>query len=559
MRCDLKKVNFPLGASDFETIRKNEYFYIDKTALIEELYNNKGTNVFLFTRPRRFGKTMAMSMLSSFFDISKESRDIFDGLDISRNREICDNWMNKFPAVFVSFKNVDGLSFDDAKEALYNIVISLYDNYLFLRESKSITEENKIRFNKIYGEKASLGDIKESLSLLLRMLYAHYKRKVILLIDEYDVPMAKASEKGYYPQMLDVMKGILNVLKDNSTLHFGVVTGCLRIAKESIFTGLNNLYSNTITSNAFSEYFGFTPLEVERTFRELGCEDKLPLVKEWYDGYRFGKSEIYSPWDVISYLNDLKNDSDARPKNYWANTSGNAIISSFFVRGSRRLSNDLDTLLSGGYIIKTIDENITYDYLHSSEENLWSILFMTGYLTSVREEELRYPLSGDKVGMKIPNREIMSIFSSSLTSWIKDETRKYDLSALEDALWKGDVEKLAFEMTRLLNNTLSYHDVYHEYVYHVFFDGVFRGLGYDTESNREYGMGRPDIVVYDNYNMRVAVFEVKGINETLAKAVKQIEDRKYKDGLMDYRTLIIYGVRFDGKSAEVVLEDRIER
>ncbi len=559
MRCDLKKVYFPLGASDFETIRKNEYFYIDKTALIEELYNNEGTNVFLFTRPRRFGKTMAMSMLSSFFDISKESRDIFDGLDISRNREICDKWMNKFPAVFVSFKNVDGLSFDDAKEALYNIVISLYDNYLFLRESKSITEENKIRFNKIYGEKASLGDIKESLSLLLRMLYAHYKRKVILLIDEYDVPMAKASEKGYYPEMLDVMKGILNVLKDNSTLHFGVVTGCLRIAKESIFTGLNNLYSNTITSNAFSEYFGFTPLEVERTFRELGCEDKLPLVKEWYDGYRFGKSEIYSPWDVISYLNDLKNDSDARPRNYWANTSGNAIIGSFIQIGRKTLFEDIDSLLNGEFIIKSIDENITYDYLHSTDNNLWSIMLMTGYLTVCDSSSAGVSLRDDETALRIPNREVRDIFSKCIVNWVQTVTESENLWSLAEAVWKGESETIAEDMTRILNRTLSYNDIWHEYVYHLFFAGLFTGIGYRVDSNKEYGMGKPDIVVLDYKRKRAAIFELKGKRERVNDAERQIERRKYIDGLEGYGIIMTYGVRFDGKSAEVVLKDRIER
>ncbi len=555
----MRSVNFPLGASDFETIRKNEYFYIDKTALIEELYNNEGTNVFLFTRPRRFGKTMAMSMLSSFFDISKESRDIFDGLDISRNREICDKWMNKFPAVFVSFKNVDGLSFDDAKEALYNIVISLYDNYLFLRESKSITEENKIRFNKIYGEKASLGDIKESLSLLLRMLYAHYKRKVILLIDEYDVPMAKASEKGYYPEMLDVMKGILNVLKDNSTLHFGVVTGCLRIAKESIFTGLNNLYSNTITSNAFSEYFGFTPLEVERTFRELGCEDKLPLVKEWYDGYRFGKSEIYSPWDVISYLNDLKNDSDARPRNYWANTSGNAIIGSFIQIGRKTLFEDIDSLLNGEFIIKSIDENITYDYLHSTDNNLWSIMLMTGYLTVCDSSSAGVSLRDDETALRIPNREVRDIFSKCIVNWVQTVTESENLWSLAEAVWKGESETIAEDMTRILNRTLSYNDIWHEYVYHLFFAGLFTGIGYRVDSNKEYGMGKPDIVVLDYKRKRAAIFELKGERERVNDAERQIERKKYIDGLEGYGIIMTYGVRFDGKSAEVVLKDRIER
>ncbi len=555
----MKSVNFPLGRSEFKDIREKDLFYIDKTQLIEDLYNNDGTKVFLFTRPRRFGKTLTMSMLASFFNIREDSKDIFDGLQISKNKEICDKWMNSFPTVFISFKNVDGLDYTSAFDELKNIVFNLYCNHSYLLSSAKVDDVYKERFNTIYKGNPTLSEVKGALSLLVHMLNAYYDRKVILLIDEYDVPMAKASEKGYYPEMLDVMKAMLNVLKDNDYLEFAVVTGCLRIAKESIFTGLNNLYSNTITSTAFSAYFGFTPDEVENTFRELEVEDKLPITREWYDGYRFGKSEIYSPWDVISYLNDLKSDSDARPKNYWANTSGNAIISSFFIRGSKRLSNDLDTLLSGGYIIKNLDENITYDYLHSTEENLWSILFMTGYLTTVKDDELRYPLSCDKVGMKIPNREIMSIFSSSLTSWIKEETRKDDLCGLEDALWKGDAEALGFEMTRILNKTISYHDLYHEYVYHVFFDGVFAGLGYDTESNREYGMGRPDIVVYDNYRMRVAVFEIKGINETLTKAAKQIDKRKYKDGFMDYKTVITYGIRFSGKGAEVILKDRIER
>ncbi len=553
------KVKFPLGESSFESIREKELFYMDKTPLIEELYRNNGTKVFLFTRPRRFGKTLTMSMLSSFFDISKDSRDIFDGLNISRNKEVCDKWMNKFPTVFVSFKDVDGLSFDIAYGQLKVILKTLFRGFKYLLDSSNVDASDKNDFMSVCEGRAQTNEVMVSLSLLIRMLHAHYGKKVILLIDEYDVPMAKASEKGYYPEMLDVMKGILSVLKDSTTLEFGVVTGCLRIAKESIFTGLNNLYSNTITSTAFSEYFGFTANEVERTFKELGVEDKLPLAKEWYDGYLFGKSEIYSPWDVISYLNDLKSDSDARPKNYWANTSGNAIISSFFTHGSKRLSNDLDTLLDGGYIIKTVDENITYDYLNSTEENLWSILFMTGYLTSVREKELKYRLSNDKVGMRIPNREIMSIFSSSLTSWIKYETRKFDLSGLEDALWEGDAELLGHEMTKILNRTISYHDLCHEYVYHVFFDGVFAGMGYDTESNREHGMGRPDIVVYDYNNMRAAVFELKGINETAGAAVEQIDKKKYKDGFMDYKTIITYGVRFVGKSAEVVLKDRIER
>ncbi len=554
----MRSVNFPLGMSNFDDIRKRNLFYVDKTSLIEELYRSYGTNAFLFTRPRRFGKTLNLSMLSSFFDIRKDSRDIFEGLYISNNKEVCDKWMNKFPTVLISFKDVDGLDFESAFDDLKDIVSNLYCDYSYLLSSDKVCDAYKEKFNSIYRGNPTSLEIKSSLALLMKMLNSHYGINVILLIDEYDVPMAKASENGYYAEMLDVMKSMLNVLKDNNKLEFAVVTGCLNIVRESIYSGLNNLFLNTVTSNAFRECFGFTTLEVENTFKELECKDKLSTVKEWYDGYLFGRSEMYCPCDVISYLNDLQKNVEARPKNYWADTSGNTIIQSFFLRGSNVLLDDLDTLLSGGYIIKNVDENITYDYLHSSEENLWSVLFMTGYLTSVREEELRYPISNGKTALRIPNKEIMFIFSSYLTSWIKEETKKDDQRGLEDALWKGDAEKLGFEMTRILNKTLSYHDVYHEYVYHVFFDGVFAGLGYDTESNREYGMGRPDIVVYDNKRMRVAVFEVK-VDERVDKATKQIEEKKYKDGFMDYKTVITYGVRFDGKRAQAVLEDMIER
>lgn len=555
----MKSVNFPLGRSEFKDIREKNLFYIDKTQLINDLYNNDGTKVFLFTRPRRFGKTLTMSMLASFFNIREDSKDIFDGLQISKNKEICDKWMNRFPTVFISFKDIDGLTFESATHMLSNMIVELYEHYLFLGDSDNISEENKIRFRKVYSAKASLDDLKNSLTLLIRMLYAYYGRKVILLIDEYDVPMAKASEKGYYPEMLDVMKGILSVLKDSTTLEFAVVTGCLRIAKESIFTGLNNLYSNTITSTAFSTYFGFTSGEVENTFRELGVEDKLPLTREWYDGYRFGKSEIYSPWDVISYLNDLKSDGDARPKNYWANTSGNAIIESFIKIGRKTLFDDIDALLNGEFIVKCIDENITYDYLHSTDNNFWSILLMTGYLTVCGNDETGVSLSDDEVALRIPNREVRGIFSKCIVNWVQTVTEKENLWSLSEALWKGDSETIARDMTRIINRTLSYNDVWHEYAYHLFFNGLFAGIGYRIDSNKEYGMGKPDIVVLDYRRKRAAIFELKGENETINEAVSQIDRKKYIDGLDGYRLIITYGVRFSGKSAEVILKDRIER
>ena len=555
----MKQIGLPLGKSDFESIRESALFYVDKTPLIEELLKKNGTEVFLFTRPRRFGKTLALSMLSSFFDISKDSTRLFEGLKISENSELCEERMNRSPTVFISFKSVDGLSYDDAFARLSTIMMELFTGYTFLLKSDRVFEQDKERFNRIFSVDVSREEIISSLSLLVRMLYAYYGKKVVLLIDEYDVPMAKANVNGYYREMVDVMRGMLQVLKDNSCLDFAVVTGCLRIAKESIFTGINNIYSNTILSTDYDEFFGFTENEVQSAFRELEIEEKLEEVKEWYDGYHFGNEDIYCPWDVIYYLRDHQNNPNAKPMDYWANTSGNQIVESFISRGNKVMFDELDSLLCGEYVIKKVDENITYDYLHATENNLWNILLSTGYLTPVKEEELDEPLLDKEVALKIPNREIRDIFSSSLLNWSSATTKSEDMRGLDEALWKGDTSALSDEMTKLLNKTISYHDLCHEYIYHMFFSGVFAGMEYRVDSNKEYGMGRPDFVVFDRKRKRVAIFEVKGERETAEDAVKQIEKRKYIDGLFGYNLILSYGVRFTGKTAEVVLKDKIER
>ena len=555
----MKQIGLPLGKSDFESIRENGLFYVDKTHLIEELLKKNGTEVFLFTRPRRFGKTLALFMLSSFFDISKDSTRLFEGLKISENRELCEERMNRSPTVFISFKSVDGLSYDDAFARLSTIMMELFTGYTFLLKSDKVFEQDKERFNRIFSVDVSREEIISSLSLLVRMLYAHYGKKVVLLIDEYDVPMAKANVNGYYREMVDVMRGMLQVLKDNSCLDFAVVTGCLRIAKESIFTGINNVYSNTILSTDYDEFFGFTENEVQSAFRELEIEEKLEEVKEWYDGYHFGNEDIYCPWDVIYYLRDHQNNPNAKPMDYWANTSGNQIVESFISRGNKVMFDELDSLLCGEYVIKKVDENITYDYLHATENNLWNILLSTGYLTPVKEEELDEPLLDKEVALKIPNKEIRDIFSSSLLNWSSATTKSEDMRGLDEALWKGDTSALSDEMTKLLNKTISYHDLCHEYIYHMFFSGVFAGMEYRVDSNKEYGMGRPDFVVFDRKRKRVAIFEVKGERETAEDAVKQIEKRKYIDGLFGYNLILSYGVRFTDKTAEVVLKDKIER
>ena len=554
----MKTVNLPLGESDFKEIREQNLFFIDKTSLICDLLAQKGTKVFLFTRPRRFGKSLALSMLSSFFDITKDSGKLFEGLEISEDRELCEKWMNKYPTILVSFKDVGGLTFESAYERLCSIISNLFYNFRFLLSSSSIDDTQKEKFTRIYRGESSREDIVSSLRLLMTMLYAHYGEKVILLIDEYDVPMAKASSKGYYSEMIDLMRGILGGLKDNDYLKFSVITGCLRIAKESIFTGLNNVYCNTVTSIAYDEYFGFTGKEVAKTFLSLGFENKLESVKEWYDGYHFGNKDIYCPWDTINYLNDLFHDGEAKPRNYWANTSGNDIIESFIAGGRKSMFDDLDTLLSGGIITKKIDENITYDYLHSTDNNIWSILLMTGYLTTT-DEDNGYLLSDGEVNLKIPNKEIMNIFSSSLSNWVNAVSEKADLGNLSCSLWSGDAETVSSEMTKILNETISYHDIWHEDAYHLFFDGLFRGMGYRVESNREYGMGRPDIVVLDAKRRRAAVFELKGENETMKKASDQIKRKKYADGLTQYNLIMCYAARFSEKSAEVVLSDRIQK
>ncbi len=550
-------VKLPLGISGFEDIRNENRLFIDKTPLIEEIIA-KGYGIFLFTRPRRFGKTLTLSMLSSFFDISKDSRKVFGGLRISEDKELCDKWMNRYPTILVSFKNVDGLDFNEAFNSLRDIIFYLFCSYSFLLESERVLPALKKRFSMILEGTSTASDIKGSLGLLVRMLSSHYGEKVILLIDEYDVPMAKATSGGYYREMIDVMRSLLQVLKDNVYLKFSVITGCLRIAKESIFTGLNNVYCNTVTSTACDEYFGFTEKEVTDTFRSLGFENRLEDVKEWYDGYHFGNEDIYCPWDVIHYLDSLFDNPDAKPKNYWENTSSNEIIGSFISGGRKTMFDNLNTLLSGGTITKVIDENITYDYLHSTDNNIWSILLMTGYLTTT-EDDNGYPLSDDEVNLRVPNKEIMKIFSSSVTNWVSEVSKKADLSDLSAALWTGDTETISRGMTKILNETISYYDIWHEDACHLFFNGPFRGMGYRVESNREYGMGRPDIVVMDSRRRRAAVFELKGENETVKKASKQIEKKKYADGLTESCLVMCYAVRFSEKSAEVELTERIQK
>ena len=545
----MKALNIPVGISNFEKIRNNGFYYVDKTGLIEELLKTEA-EVTLITRPRRFGKTLGMSMLESFFDIRKNSRKLFEGLEIARQSELCSKWMNQCPTVSVSFRQVDGLNFTSAYDMLTMGFADLYNKHLYLLEDSHVTEFQKKTFTNIAHGCGSEKEVKSSLVLLTTMMQQHYGKAVVLLIDEYDVPVAKANAHGYYNEMLDVMKGLLQALKDNQALCFAVVTGCLKIAKESIFTGTNNFVSDTITDSRLNEYFGFVQSEVDQILADAETEDQAENIRKWYDGYHFGDFDVYCPWDVMNYLLELQHNPQAKPVSYWKNTSDNAIIRSFIDHSGSSITKKLENLMAGETIVQGVDENLTYDYLHSSEDNLWSMLYLTGYLTKARNEQTDEVLPDGAIALMIPNEEIRDIFETTVIQWFDDSTRKWNRTLLFDAVWNGDSVNLTKEMNILLRRTISYHD-YKEDFYHAFLAGIFTGAGYMVDSNKEHGEGRSDVVVYDPVNGRVAIFEAKytknqeKLESTCNTALQQIDERLYaKEYEDDYDQILCYGISF---------------
>lgn len=545
----MKALNIPVGISNFEKIRNNGFYYVDKTGLIEELLKTEA-EVTLITRPRRFGKTLGMSMLESFFDIRKNSRKLFEGLEIARQSELCSKWMNQCPTVSVSFRQVDGLNFTSAYDMLTMVFADLYNKHLYLLEDSHVTEFQKKTFTNIAHGCGSEKEVKSSLVLLTTMMQQHYGKAVVLLIDEYDVPVAKANAHGYYNEMLDVMKGLLQALKDNQALCFAVVTGCLKIAKESIFTGTNNFVSDTITDSRLNEYFGFVQSEVDQILADAETEDQAENIRKWYDGYHFGDFDVYCPWDVMNYLLELQHNPQAKPVSYWKNTSDNAIIRSFIDHSGSSITKKLENLMAGETIVQRVDENLTYDYLHSSEDNLWSMLYLTGYLTKARKEQTDEVLPDGAIALMIPNEEIRDIFETTVIRWFDDSTRKWNRTLLFDAVWNGDSVNLTKEMNILLRRTISYHD-YKEDFYHAFLAGIFTGAGYMVDSNKEHGEGRSDVVVYDPVNGRVAIFEAKytknqeKLESTCNTALQQIDERLYaKEYEDDYDQILCYGISF---------------
>lgn len=554
----MSNMNIPIGISDFRRIREEDYYYIDKSGLISTLLENTPAQVTLITRPRRFGKTLGMSMLANFFDITQDSKQLFKGLEIFGNQALCADWMNQYPTIFLSFKDIGGTSFENAFNLLRFVIAQLYDNYKFLLDDPDIPSAQKEIFQRLQRQTASLTDIQGALLILTKMLHSYYKKPVIILLDEYDVPVAKASSNGYYDAMLEIMRPMLStVLKDNPSLRLAVITGCLKIAKESIFTGTNNLVSDTIQSTHLNEYFGFTQADVDQILSDFHFEHNKALIKSWYDGYHFGDFDVYCPWDVMNYIRDLKIDPNARPSSYWKNTSDNAIIRSFIDFAGGNITRKLEILLSGGYIVQRVDDMLTYDYLHSSEDNLWSVLYLTGYLTSVRDEAIAGDIPEGMSALMIPNEEIREIFETTIMKWFDDTAKGWNRSRLFNAVWTGDSDAVTEEMTKLLRKTISYHD-YREDFYHAFLAGIFAGAGYTVDSNKEHGEGRSDVVIYDEVNSRVAIFEAKYSKSAelllseCDRAIDQINDRMYAEEYADdYDEILCYGIAFFKKRCVV--------
>ena len=546
-----------VGKSDFTSLRQEGAYYVDKTEILYELVHVVKNEVSLFTRPRRFGKTLMMSMLDSFFNVRKDSRAIFEGLDIMRHGEFCKEWMNGRPVLFISLKDVNGYDFDGAYDMLRNCIADFCKKIPDIAGNDLTNENDRKVFARLMSNTASDAEVKGSLKTLMRMLSVVYGKKVILLIDEYDVPLAKASEKDtaenhFYNKMLDVIRGLMSLsLKDNEFLEFAVVTGCMRISKESIFTGTNNFASYSVLDGEFSEYFGFTDVEVRALLEAAGRSDKEAVVREWYDGYVFGTSHVYCPWDVINYTASLRTNPNARPKAFWKDSSHNGILRTFVGRTEFDVADKFETLMNGGTVSQTITDMLTYDSLHASEDNLWSVLLMTGYVTKACPED-----DGDTVSLRIPNKEVATIFQDTVVSLFRDTIDKNGQKSMMEALWNGDEFAAGKAVSDLLWNTISYND-YHEDYYHAFLAGVFVGCGYLVESNKEKGLGRPDIVLKDKKHRRAIIIEAKksacrdDMEKDCGRALEQVDTRKYAEGLYGYTQVLCYGIAFFQKEALV--------
>ena len=562
------KTRLPMGIESFKEIRRQKFYYVDKTALIRELLENWG-KVTLFTRPRRFGKTLNMSMLKCFFEIGSDKA-LFDGLEISRETQLCEEYQGKFPVISITLKGATGRTFDEAKNMLRRLIGKEAQRFQFLMESDKLTElEHQQYKTLIHMNEKGIFDmedevLKDSLLTLSQLLKKHYQQDVIILIDEYDVPLDKAYQSGYYDDMVDLIRSLFgNALKTNDSLYFAVLTGCLRISRESIFTGLNNFNVYTVKNVQYHEAFGFTDAEVRQMLEYYGFMEKYDVIKEWYDGYRFGTLDIYCPWDVVSYCHALKMQPTVSPQNYWVNTSSNDIIRRFVSKANTTTRDELELLIDGGSVKKMIRQELTYRDLDSSIDNLWSILFTTGYLTQRGTE------SGDLTELVIPNREIRWIFVQQIREWFREESVK-DTEKLESfcrAFQENDTTAIEKGFNDYLWNTISIRDTsVRKEMKENFYHGILLGLlaymdGWLVKSNAESGEGYSDISIEIRQHEIGIVIELKyaedgAFEAGCQEALRQIHEKEYESALIKngLHTIYRYGIACYKKRCKVVSE-----
>lgn len=567
-------MKLPVGIDDFRKLRESHFYYVDKTRLIEQLLLN-WSEVTLFTRPRRFGKTLNMSMLKSFFDIGTDKA-LFDGLYISGNKELCDEYMGKYPVIFLSLKGVEGLTYEEAFEAFVRIMGKEVNRVSFLADSDKLTQIEREQYKGLTIMKnGRLAFDKEklvsSLQLLSQLLYKHYGKKAVILIDEYDVPLDKAFQNGYYNEMVSLIRGLFGqALKTNEFLQFAVLTGCLRISKESIFTGLNNFKVMSITDSRFDEQFGFTDEEVKKLLSDYDMDSHFDEVKEWYDGYHFGRADVYCPWDVINHVDHLRDDGDAKPQTYWINSSGNSLVRRLINRADSSTKDEIERLIAGEAIEKVIRLDLTYDEIENSIDNIWSVLFTTGYLTKVGEVKL--PDSESYAYMLvIPNKEVREVFVLQIQEWFKAVVANDNdtMSLLSKAILDKDEAILARQLNIVMGRMISILDTkapddMKENFYHGLLLGLLRGSNPDwlIKSNRESGDGFSDILIKpENPDLGIVIEvkyakEFKKLDAACDAAMAQIKEKRYDETLRDEGRcdILAYGIAFCRKRCRVAGE-----
>ena len=562
-KCELM---FPIGCEDFEKMRSDRFYYVDKTGLIEQLLDNR-TEVTLFTRPRRFGKSLNMSMLKHFFEAGSDPA-LFDGLAITKRQDLCEQYMGKYPVIFLSLKRMDGKDFDTAYAGLCSEIQREANRLSFLLNSDALDSDKKALLKQFMTKSVSEDDMRDCIYSLSHFLEKHYGQKAIILIDEYDVPLDKAYVGDYYDEMVDLMRAVLgSALKSNTSLQFAVLTGCLRVSKESIFTGLNNFRVCGISDLKYTEYFGFTEPEVRKMFDDYEYEDRLEDAKKWYDGYHFGDQEIFCPWDVLNFCADLDGDHNMFPKNYWVNTSSNDIVRDLIKKADDAyLQNDIERLIEGETITKRIGENITYRDIDKNVNNLWSLLYMTGYLTTTKPPV--YDSDGAVYTLRTPNLEIRQIYKNQVLEWFEErvyEESKVERESLErfyTAFEEGDEQTVEDILNDRLLTTVSFYDKGERFYHGITYLLLKLCNMWGAFSNRETGNGRSDIQIQGNRRKFGAVVELKyadgydNLEEKCAEAIKQINDNEYTKDLraIHVKRVLVYGIAFYKKECKVKVE-----